>query len=211
MALIRHDDAVRTRAARDPDYARLRRETAIELLDGDDEDRRVAMRILKDQLGLGGDEIQALRSAHDAAPRDAAYFIRFGGYKLDACDYAGAIADYDRAIALDPNEAAAYHDRAVAKAEQGDYDGAIADYDRAIELDPNRAAAYHNRGIAKADQGDYTGAVVDYDRAIALDPDDVAAYHDRAIAKAGQVRQAGAVADHSNDEFGALEDAEAAV
>ncbi len=67
MALIRHDDYVRDRANRDPEFARLRQETAIELLDGNDEDRRIALRILRDQLGLTDDEIQALRSKEAAA------------------------------------------------------------------------------------------------------------------------------------------------
>ena len=66
MALIRHDDYVRDRAKRDPEFARLRRETAIELLDGNDEDRRIALRILRDQLGLTDDEIQALESKEAA-------------------------------------------------------------------------------------------------------------------------------------------------
>ena len=67
MTLIRHDDAVRDRAARDPEFARLRRETAIELLDGNDEDRRIALHILKVQLEFSDDEIRALTGESAAA------------------------------------------------------------------------------------------------------------------------------------------------
>ena len=67
MTLIRHDDAVRDRAARDPEFARLRRETAIELLGGNDEDRRIALHILKVQLALSDDEIRALTGESAAA------------------------------------------------------------------------------------------------------------------------------------------------
>ncbi len=212
MTLIRHDDAVRDRVARDPEYARLRRETAVELLDGNDEDRRIAMRILRGQLGLTEDGIEAIRSARDAATRDAAYFVRFGNYKLDACDYAAAVAYYDRAIALDPDYAAAYHSRGIAKDAQGDYAGAIADYDRAIALAPDDADAYHNRGVTKFEQEDYAGAIADYDRVIALDPDNVAVYDDRTVAKSAQGDHAGAIADYStDDESGALEHEETAV
>ena len=119
MALIRHDDYVRDRANRDPEFARLRRQTAMDLLDGNDEDRRIALRILRVQLDLSEDEIQALQSARADAPRDAAYFFRFGNYKLDACDYAAAVAFYDRAIALAPDDADAYHSRGIAKDGQG--------------------------------------------------------------------------------------------
>ena len=37
------------------------RESAIKLLDGNDEDRRIAFRILRDQLGLTDDEIDELK------------------------------------------------------------------------------------------------------------------------------------------------------
>ncbi len=67
MALTRHDNYVRNRAARDPEYARIRRETATELLGGNDEDRRIARRILRDQLGLADAEIRALQRKEAAA------------------------------------------------------------------------------------------------------------------------------------------------
>ena len=185
MTLIRHDDAVRDMAARDPEFARLTRQTASELLDGNDEDRSVAMRTLRVHLGLSEDEIQAIQDSRKDATRDAAYFARFGTYKLDACDYDSAIANYDRAIALDPDDADAYHNRGIAKDAQGDYAAAIADFDRAIALEPDGADVYHNRGVAKAEQGDYAGAIADYDRVIALDPDNVAVLEDRAVAVAG--------------------------
>ncbi|MCE2502272.1 MAG: tetratricopeptide repeat protein [Dehalococcoidia bacterium] len=212
MALIRHDDYVRDRAACDPEFARLRRQTASDLLDGNDEDRSIAIHILRDQLDLSEDEIQALQFARANALRDAAYFVRFGDYRLDACDYADAIAYYDRAIALAPDDADAYHSRGIAKDGQGDYAGAIADFDRAIALAPDDADAYHNRGVTKAEQGDYAGAIVDYDRVIALDPDNVAVYDDRAVAKAAQGDHAGAIADYGTyDDSGSLEHKETTV
>ena len=116
MALTNHDDACRERGPnRTPKFARIWHEMAVELLDGNDEDCRVALGILRDHFGLSEDEIQALRSARDGALRDAAYFIRFGEYKMDACDYVAAIANYDRAIALGPDDPAAYHGRGIAQ------------------------------------------------------------------------------------------------
>ena len=54
----------------------------------------------------------------------------------DRGDYTGAIADYDKAIELDPNYAQPTQPR-LAKAEIKQYTEAIADYDKALELDPN--------------------------------------------------------------------------
>ena len=56
--------------------------------------------------------------------------------KYDRGDYTGAIADYDKAIELDPNYATVYHNRGLAKAEIKQYTEAIADYNKALELDP---------------------------------------------------------------------------
>ena len=56
--------------------------------------------------------------------------------------YTEAIADYDKAIELDPKLAPAYMNRGVAKYNLKQYSEAIADYDKAIELDPDYAPAY---------------------------------------------------------------------
>ena len=61
MSLTRFEDYVRDRIARDPEFARLRRGTAIKLLDGNDEDRRIAFRILRDHFGLTDAEIDELK------------------------------------------------------------------------------------------------------------------------------------------------------
>lgn len=60
MALTRHDDYVHTRIQRDPEFARLMRQSAIDCLDGDDVDRRIARRILSNHFGMTDDEINAL-------------------------------------------------------------------------------------------------------------------------------------------------------
>ena len=96
-------------------------------------------------------------------------FISFGqsadeyfdsGYdKAEAKDYYGAIADYTKAIEINPNYAIAYTNRGLSKAEAKDYNASIADFTKAIELDPNDAEAYYNRGLSKAKLKDYYGAI----------------------------------------------------
>ena len=113
--------------------------------------------------------------------RDA-YYNR-GAAKIEKGDLDGAIADYNRAIELNPKDARAYYNRGIAKRAKGDLDGAIADFSRAIELDPKYAIAYNNRGIAKDDKGDLDGAIADYNRAIELDPKLAIAYNNRGNAE----------------------------
>lgn len=60
-----------------------------------------------------------------------------------------------------PNDATAYHNRAVAYGLAGDIDNAIVDYTKVIEIAPSNVSAYDNRGRAYASKGDYTHAVED--------------------------------------------------
>lgn len=60
-----------------------------------------------------------------------------------------AIAAFDRAIALHPDDIADdFIDRGNAHDEAGNFEQALADYAKALELDPGNGEAYYNRGIA---------------------------------------------------------------
>ena len=58
--LTDHNDYAKERALRDPEFASAIRKRAIELLDGNEEDRRIAYRILQQQLGLTEDQAKNL-------------------------------------------------------------------------------------------------------------------------------------------------------
>ena len=90
-----------------------------------------------------------------------------------------SLPNYNKAIELNPDDAAAYNNRGAARADQGDLDAAIADLDMAIQLNPDFAEAYYNRGNARRLQGDLNAAIADYDKAIQLDPGDAEAYFNR--------------------------------
>ena len=55
--------------------------------------------------------------------------------------------DYDKAIELDPNDAAAYYNRGDFYSNLGQYERAIEDYDKAIQLNPDAADAYSLRSL----------------------------------------------------------------
>jgi tetratricopeptide (TPR) repeat protein len=110
-------------------------------------------------------------------------------------DLNGAIADFTRAIELDPKDDAAYYNRAQAKRLKKDAAGAIADYTRAIELGSTNPAAYNNRGNARAENNDRDGAIADYTRAIELKPDYARAYYNRAAVKKEKGDAPGAAGD----------------
>lgn len=70
--------------------------------------------------------------------KQIAYFNR-GIYWHGKGDNDNAIADYDHALNLDPENVDSYANRGNAWLNKGDYERAIADYDKAIELDPRSA------------------------------------------------------------------------
>jgi tetratricopeptide (TPR) repeat protein len=132
---------------------------------------------------------RALTQAHE--------FVTKGQVKQADSDNDGAIADYNRAIKLDPTNVEAYIGRGGAKQAKGDNEGAIVDYNRAIKLDPTNANAYTGRGDAKQAKGDNDGAIVDYNRAIEVDPINANAYNGRGNTKQTKGDNGGAIADYS--------------
>ncbi len=106
-----------------------------------------------------------------------------------------AIADYNQAITINPQDAKAYFNRGVAKSDLGDKAGALADYTQAITINPQLADAYNNRGVAKSDLGDKAGAIADYNQAITINPQYADAYNNRGNAKSDLGDNAGAIAD----------------
>ena len=110
-------------------------------------------------------------------------------------DLDGALADYSRAIELNPHDATAYNDRGLVKVAKGDLDGALADYNRALELTPRNYQIHGHRGIVRQRKGDLDGALTDYDIAIKLWWKYVGGYNNRASVKISKNDLEGALAD----------------
>jgi len=116
------------------------------------------------------------------SPNQAEQYYRVGIAKKAKGDLDGAIADYTKAIELNPRYAAAYVGRGLARKTKGDLDGAIADYDRAISLTPRLKEAYNNRGLAFQLKGQLEEAIADFDKALEFDPHYAGAHYNRASA-----------------------------
>ena len=91
-------------------------------------------------------------------------------------DHARAIADFDAAIVLAPDDAVLHLNRGAAKIHDGRPADAIADYDAAIRVRPAWHLPYFNRAVALTDLGQRAAALKDYERAIRLKPDDAWIY-----------------------------------
>ena len=101
-------------------------------------------------------------------------FFNSGVDKYKQGDYQGAIADYAKAIEINPQDVGAYTNRGIAKNGLKDYQGAIADYNKALEINPKDAIAYSNRGASKELIGDLKGACDDWRKAVGLGEEDPA-------------------------------------
>ena len=112
-------------------------------------------------------------------------------------NYDQAIADYNRAIMLDPKHAPAYKSLGYAYYAKRDYDRAIADYNRAIMLDPKDASAYEGRAGVYYANGNNDQAIADYNQAITLFPRYVGAYFERGGAYGAKKDYAHAIADYT--------------
>jgi tetratricopeptide (TPR) repeat protein len=87
----------------------------------------------------------------------------------DQGDYERAIADFSKAIELDPGSADAYNRRGAAYDDLHEYEQAIADYSKSIEFNYDPLSwPYYNRGRAYYEIGDHDRAIVDFEKALEL-------------------------------------------
>jgi tetratricopeptide (TPR) repeat protein len=101
-------------------------------------------------------------------PHKAMHYSLRGLARSRLGDFAEAIADFDQAVALEPDDAMSYVGRGAVRSVRGDWAGAIADFDQAIALNPDNAEAYRRRAMARNAQGDRAGAIADWEHSVIL-------------------------------------------
>ena len=94
-------------------------------------------------------------------------------------EYDLAIAEFNKALKIDPNSAETFNNRGIAYSQKGEYDLAISDFTKVLEIKPVMAKAHYNRGITYAKKGQYVLAFQDFDRSLELDPIYAPAYINR--------------------------------
>lgn len=115
---------------------------------------------------------RALTEAALTARDVVATHVNRGVLRLVREEYRLAEADFDRAIAMDPGEAEAWLNKAIARYQQGDSASALRLAERALLLGTQRPAiAYFARGLANEDTGNLRAAYADLVRARELRPD----------------------------------------
>ena len=110
--------------------------------------------------------------------RSGVSYVEIGNFRKAQGDAAGAMAEYDRAIAILDKQISGreppidrldllYYQRGYTKELKGDLDGAVSDYNQAITIKPTyEAGAFSRRGDIKKSRGDLWGAIADYEHAV---------------------------------------------
>jgi tetratricopeptide (TPR) repeat protein len=81
------------------------------------------------------------------------------------------MADFTKAIELDPYDATTYNNRGIASFRQGELAQAMADYTHSLALNPQFAEAYYNRGVVYAANKVRSRAIADFQKALSLSQD----------------------------------------
>ena len=105
------------------------------------------------------------------ARNDAAHF-GLGSALLDAGRFEEAMAHYEKASEIRPDNAMARHALATTAVRLGRHDEAVAHYRKLLELEPNDASTHRTLADLLAGRGRFEEAVVHYREALRIQPDD---------------------------------------
>jgi len=122
-------------------------------------------------------------SALRLEPHDPHYLINRGVLKEHQIDTAGAIADYQKALSIDPAFGLAIHNLAVIKRTRGQQTESEKMLDDAIQQSPNLPYPYAARAYYRLHHKDLRGAIDDYDRVILLNKTDEESWMYRGMVK----------------------------
>ncbi len=113
---------------------------------------------------------------------DAVFYNNRGEVYLREGKVDEAIDDFNTAVKLQPELAAAYNNRGVAHSKKGEIDKALNNYNAAVRLNPEFAEVYNNLGNVYDDKDDFDKAIVNFNTAIKFKSDFVDAYVNRGVA-----------------------------
>ncbi len=117
------------------------------------------------------DQIAGLEFKTSQNPGDLAGWIQLGNLCFDADLPDKAIAAYDKALALKPDNADVLTDQGVMYRKAGKFDKALACFDKAIAVNPKHEIARFNKGIVLMhDLNDPKGAIKAWEELLAVNP-----------------------------------------
>jgi len=115
-------------------------------------------------------------------PATAEAFVARGSSLLDRARIDDAIADFSKALALDPKSLLALANRSIAHVWKGETALATADLNAAAAIDPRNAVVFRARGLLAMQVGKPADAVAAYTASLEIEPGNLFAISQRAQA-----------------------------
>lgn len=152
-----------------------------------------------ENLGKKEEAIASLEKALAINPNspNPDVIVRIANLRYLLNDFAGAIADYNRLLAMDKLYPRIYSKRAGCEAMLGQADEALRDAEKALDVDPKDEEAYNNRGLANRVLGKLDEAALDFTLAIHVKDDYSRPYNNRGTIYLAQGQPERAIEDFS--------------
>jgi tetratricopeptide (TPR) repeat protein len=145
------------------------------------------------------EEIENRENISNLESHDAEVWFARGNDQYRAGDFVGAIASFDKAIEIKPDDHIAWFGRGIVLGNLGRFEDEIASYDQAIKIKHDFQLSWFNRGIALLNLERFEEAIASYDQAIKIKHDFHEAWLNRGIAldKLGRSEDAVASCDRA--------------
>lgn len=141
-------------------------------IDPDNRQARYNIEVMQNRLNAAGDVIAPVSHVERGARLEA------------QGDRDGAIAEFARAVQVDPGDARAHWRLGSALSKKGSLNEALAELQKARALDPGNAEVRNDLGITLAQKGRLDDAIAEFQEAVRLKPDYAAARENLAKAEA---------------------------
>lgn len=115
------------------------------------------------------------------SPQLAAEALKLGDQAFSAYNYTNAIKNYNRAISLSPDNAAAFFRRGRCYYHLGDLERASQDFQEALAHDPTMADAYYHQGLLLRMRGEHPKALAHFDKVAELAPQNAQGFYYRGL------------------------------
>lgn len=120
----------------------------------------------------------------------AEQYIKYGEDMANANRLDDAIAFFDKAINIEPQNAFAWGDRALILDRQGKMDEALESFSKSVAIDPNNSITWHNKGLTLIRSKRLREGIECFDKAIEIKEDYAKAWYNkgRALSMIGEIK-----------------------